>query len=86
MLKEAMLGVGAIMLAAATFVSSVTPGAATGGALRAQTAAWSVPPYQPTQPVVSSRPDPVFETESGDTRFGAPMVSTKPLSTISAVP
>lgn len=87
MLKQVLWGAGGILLAAAIFASSVTPGTAPGDASSAPVAAPVVTPSsQPPQPSTSAQSTSVFEAESGDTVFGAPMVSTAPMSTTSAEP
>lgn len=86
MLKQVMMGAGGILLAAAIFASSITPGPVQpdGSAVPAPAAPLVV---QPAAPVVSSsQPRSVFEEESGDTQFGAPMILTEPQAEVNAEP
>ncbi len=82
MLKQVMLGSGGILLAAAIFASSVNTGPAPVGApVAAHDPAAAAPPVVttvPPQPVVA--PPPPQPEESGDTQFGAPMISTRPVA------
>ncbi len=85
MLKQVMWGAGGILLAAAIFASSVTPSTVPGAPSNAPV----VPPSPGAAPTVQqppsapSQPTAVFAEESGDTVFGAPMVSTAPMATSS---
>lgn len=87
MLKQVMLGSGGILLAAAIFASSFNAGRAPAGApgTAPVTAPPVVTPPPPTAQVVTPPPPPPAE-ETGDTQFGAPMISTKPVSEIAAEP
>ena len=84
-----MLGSGGIMLAAAIFASSVNTGPVPAGAPVAPAAASeTVPPVVTAPPpqMVVTRPAPPPEEETGDTQFGAPMISTKPIAEAVAEP
>lgn len=86
MLKQVMLGAGGILLAAAIFASSVTPSTVPGAPSSAPAVTPGATPTAQPQPSAPSQPTAVFAEESGDTVFGAPMVSTAPMSTSSAEP
>lgn len=90
MLKQVMWGAGGILLAAAIFASSVTPSAVPGSPSDAPVVTpvatpGAAPTVQP-QVATSPKPTPVFEAESGDTVFGAPMVSTAPMASTRTEP
>ncbi|WP_040370824.1 hypothetical protein [Blastomonas sp. AAP53] len=86
MLKQVMMGAGGILLAAAIFASSITPG--TVQADGATTPSPSTPPVvQAVPPVVSSsQPRSVFGEETGDIQFGAPMIPAEPQREVSTDP
>jgi len=86
-LKQVMLGSGGILLAAAIFASSFNLGPAPAGApVSAPVAAPPVvtPPPPAAQVVTPPAPQPAEDT--GDTQFGAPMISTKPVAEASPEP
>lgn len=89
MLKEVLLGSGGILLAAAIFASSVTTGPVQVGAPvapgEAPAAAPPVVAPVPPQPFIAP-PPPLPTEESGDTEFGAPMVSSRPVAEQAAEP
>ncbi len=78
MLKEVMLGSGGIMLAAAIFTSSLTPGASPAPvAPEAPAPQIATPP--PAVQVASPRPAQIFPDETDNLDFGAPMIETAPI-------
>ncbi|WP_430386630.1 hypothetical protein [Blastomonas fulva] len=80
MLKEVMLGSGGIMLAAAIFASSMTPGTMPAPAAPQQPAQVVAAP--PPAPVAAApRPAAVFPEDTGDIDFGAPMIEAVPVET-----
>lgn len=89
MLKQVMLGSGGILLAAAIFASSVNTGPVPVGApVPPAEGAQAAPPVVTavTPPTVTAPPPPPPAEENGDTQFGAPMVSTKPVTELAAEP
>lgn len=88
MLKQVMLGSGGILLAAAIFASSVTTGPVPVGApIPASEAPSATPPLvTPVPPQPAIAPPPPAPEETGDTQFGAPMVSNKPVAEHAAEP
>ncbi len=85
-----MLGSGGILLAAAIFASSINTGPVPAGAPAAPAAAPAgAPPVVmpvPAQRVTAPPPPAAEDDETGDTQFGAPMVSTKPMAESVAEP
>ena len=83
MLKQVMLGSGGIMLAAAIFASSVNT-----GSRPAEPAAEALSPptvaEAPTTTISDGtahtvQPPPFIDQPTGDSQFGAPMVSAQPV-------
>jgi hypothetical protein len=77
MLKEVMLGSGGIMLAAAIFASSVTPGGAP--VTEAPTGAEAAAPPPPARGATPPKRAQIFPEQSGDVDFGAPMIEAVPI-------
>lgn len=87
MLKQVMLGSGGIMLAAAIFASSYNTGPAPAGTpVAAPVSATPVVAPAPSQPHVAPSAPPLPAEDTGDTQFGAPMISTKPVAEAVAEP
>lgn len=78
MLKEVMLGSGGIMLAAAIFASSVTPGTGPVAQAPAEPVA-VVTAAPPASKVTAPRPAQIFAEDSANLDFGAPMTETTPM-------
>lgn len=81
MLKEVMLGSGGILLAAAIFASSVNVGPTPAGAPAAPVPpVVTPPPVSVSKPQIVTSPPVPIEDDSGDTQFGAPMITTTPVA------
>lgn len=79
MLKEVMLGSGGIMLAAAIFASSFSPGANPVPTAPEVAPPVAIAPVVAPPQTTTPRPAPIFPEDSGDMTFGAPMIETTPV-------
>lgn len=86
MLKEVMLGAGGIMLAAAIFASSMAPSGNSAAPAAVPGAAAPVAAPAAPSPVATQPTSPVFQDDSGDMQFGAPMIAAAPIETGDAAP